>query len=264
MRILVVNIFFEPTSFGGATIVAENVAATLAEYDGIDVTAVSARFEPNINDMRITRYRTRYGFDGFLVGLKTRDGETQIARTQNKQFDLALAQILDFVEPDIVHIHCIQELGVSFFDILVKRNTPFAVTVHDFWYFCERQFMIDYAGVFCDQQKIDFKRCAGCSGSARNAATRSDYLMDQLSKADLVLTPSSYAREMLIANGLEASLVRVNKNGVAAPSASHNTGDDFRSTGPVRIGYLGGPGAIKGWDLIVAALRQAPDLRRTG
>ena len=260
MHILVINIFFEPTSFGGATIVAENVAAALSEKDGVDVTAVSARFAPEIDEARLTRYRTRYGFDGFLVGLTTRDGETQIARTQNKQFDLALAQILDFVEPDIVHVHCVQELGVSFFDMLVARNIPFAVTVHDFWYFCERQFMIDYAGAFCDQQKIDFKRCAGCTGRARNAEMRSDYLMSQLSKAALVLTPSHYAREMLIANGLAANLVRVNKNGVAAPTLSAKADNEFRASGRVRIGYLGGPGAIKGWDLVVKALHQAPAL----
>ncbi|WP_136660990.1 glycosyltransferase [Nitratireductor sp. XY-223] len=261
MRLLVINIYFEPTSFGGATVVAEQLAARMNSTGRFDVTALSAAFGAPATT-RTIRYRTRFGFDGFVVSLKNRTSESPLERTKNSKFDDALKQVLDFVRPDVVHVHCVQELGASFFDILKSEGTPFAVTVHDFWYFCERQFMIDVTGEFCAQRKIDVKRCSMCSPDTNATVQRTDYLVNQLSKANLVLTPSAYARDMLIANGLSKDLVRVNKNGVVPPPDDVGLARLDWVGEPIRVGYVGGPGAIKGWNLIVAALRRAPNLRK--
>ncbi|MEO1043114.1 MAG: glycosyltransferase family 4 protein [Pseudomonadota bacterium] len=259
MRLLVINIFFDPMSFGGATVVAEQVAAEIDRMATHEVTAVSATFE-KISGYRITRYHTRFGFDGFQVSLPNPDSQKPLVRTRNEAFDQALSRILDFVAPDAVHVHCTQDIGASFFDELKAREIPLMVTVHDFWYFCERQFMIDIAGEFCGQRAIDIDRCAACSSNRAETVHRTAYLMGQLAKADLVVTPSDYARDMLVANGLAPDQVRVNKNGVAAPSSADGRGRTDWTDGPVRVGFIGGPGAIKGWDLIIEAFRTDPQL----
>ena len=261
MRLLVINIFFDPTSFGGATVVAEQVSAVLDGELAYEVTAASASFE-QLPEARVMRYQTRFGFDGFAVSLSDPGTQRPLSRTRNEQFDTEMARILDFVEPDIVHIHCVQDIGVSFFDQLVARGIPFVVTVHDFWYFCERQFMIDVTGEFCGQRTIDINRCAVCSSNREETIQRTEYLMGQLRKASLVATPSAYARDMLIANGLESDKVRVNKNGVRQPSAHPADRRGAWTEEPIRVGFVGGPGAIKGWDLIVSSLRQEPELAR--
>ncbi|MEM7741561.1 MAG: glycosyltransferase [Pseudomonadota bacterium] len=260
MRLLVINIFFDPTSFGGATVVAEQVAAEIDRMPAHEVTAVSASFE-NISDYRIARYRTRFGFDGFQVSLPHPPSQKPILRTRNQHFDEAVSRIVDFVDPDAVHIHCTQDIGASFFDELVNKEIPFAVTVHDFWYFCERQFMIDVDGQFCGQRRIDVDRCAVCSSNRADTAQRTEYLMGQLAKADLVMTPSAYARDIMIANGLDPDCIRVNKNGVVAPRSPDPTAANDWSGRPVRVGFIGGPGNIKGWDLVIEALRLFPDLK---
>lgn len=257
MRLLIVNIFFEPHSFGGATIVAENLAAHMAQHSDISVAAVSADIGPYPTGVT-TRYSSKLGFDAFCVGLPNSDHSHKDVRIKNKIFDKAIAEIVDFVEPDVVHVHCCQDIGSSFFDVLVERSLPFAVTVHDFWHLCARQFMIDQNGESCNQTKIDFKKCDVCIGSTGLAQYRSDYLNGQLDKANLILTPSDYTRDMIISNGIDPKKVRVNKNGVKPPFPDELANSASKIQKPIRVGFVGGPGTTKGWDLVLDAVRKLP------
>lgn len=250
MRILIVNIFFEPSTFGGATIVTESEL----HKQGHVVSTVSARFHP-VNATSIVRHQSKYGFESWSIGLAHASSNDAPTRLANPNFDAAFERILNHFRPDVVHAHCVQEIGASFFDILVTRKIPFAVTVHDFWWICERQFMITPAGAYCGQRTIDYAVCAQCSSSRAHTENRAAYLKAQLAKASLILTPSEFARGMLIDNGFAADHVRVNKNGVPKP------GPDYRrraADGKVRLGFVGGPGAIKGWPLLLEALRRIP------
>lgn len=257
MRLLVVNVFFEPLSFGGATVVAEQMAAALQVEHGFEVAAVSARFHP-FATTSIVRHRSKYGFDAWSVGLKQTTSNDDPTRIANPEFDAAFEKILDYFKPDVVHVHCAQEIGVSFFDTLLDRRIPFAVTVHDFWWICERQFMITPGGAYCGQRVIDYAVCAQCSSSRAHTERRANYLKAQLAKSDLVLTPSEFARQMLIDNGFGPEQVRLNKNGVPPPGADYALRRENGGDGLVRVGFVGGPGAIKGWNLIVAALAETP------
>ena len=199
-RVLVVNILFDPQSFGGATVVAERMAHELARSHGWEVTALSIRFA-NLPASSTVRYKTKYGFDAFNVGmpfLPTKDYEIHF---RNPHFAEPFRRILDFVRPDVVHLHCIQEMDAGVIDILAERGIPVAVTVHDFWWLCERQFMIDLQGNYCGQRTIDYDICAACSGERARVERRAEYLKAQLAKADLILPVSEFTRGMLVANG---------------------------------------------------------------
>ncbi|MEZ5810789.1 MAG: glycosyltransferase family 4 protein [Rhizobiaceae bacterium] len=259
MRVLVVNIYFDPQSFGGATVVAERMAEQLSVNHGWEVCSLAVRFA-DLPTASIVRYRTRFGSDGFNIGLPYHGDKDYEARFRNRDFIDPFARVLDHVRPDVVHVHCIQDIGAEFLDVLVERQLPFAVTIHDFWWICERQFMIDIQGNYCGQRKIDYARCAVCSGQRARVERRAEYLKAQLAKADRILAVSDFTRDMLVANGLPEAKVVVNKNGIAPP------GDDYvpdrRGAGgdgePTVFGFVGGPGPIKGWDLIVEAFSALP------
>ena len=54
--------------------------------------------------------------------------------------------IIDQFRPDVALIHCVQDLGAQFVMDLSEAGIPVAIFVHDAWWICERQFMINAAG----------------------------------------------------------------------------------------------------------------------
>ncbi len=252
MKLLVVNIYFDPYSFGGATVVAEQTASRLSLQHGFEVTAVSGRFG-SLPCSSVVRHRTRFGFEAFNVGVPIDQLREYDQRYTNTTFKAAFERILEYAQPDVAHVHCVQEIGAAFFDVLADKGIPFVVTVHDFWWLCERQFMIDIDQRPCDQRQIDLSVCARCSGEKSRVERRFQYLHYQLRKASKILAPSEFLRGMLIDNGFEADLVVVNKNGVQPPSSEFRR----REQDDVVFGFVGGPGEMKGWNLIKAAFAEA-------
>ena len=107
-----------------------------------------------------------------------------------------ISDILDLVDPDIAHIHCIQGLGVGALDACTQRNIKTVVTLHDAWWICPRQFMIKGDGKFCNQYKIDQKECIKCINSTSEYLYRSNTLLNSLNKADILLAPSKYFTDL--------------------------------------------------------------------
>jgi len=253
VRVLVVNIFFDPYSFGGATVVAERMAHELSRSHGWEVTALAVRFA-NLPAVSTVRYRTKYGFDAFNVGMPFLPDRDYEAHFRNPYFAQPFRRIVDFVRPDVVHLHCIQEMDAGIIDMLAERGIPVAVTVHDFWWLCERQFMINLQGNYCAQRRIDYDICAACSGERARVERRGEYLKAQLAKADLILPVSEFTRGMLLDNDLPVDRMVVNRNGVQEPGPAYVPRRRSRKPGgPLHFGFIGGPGPIKGWDLIAKA-----------
>ncbi|MEO1694750.1 MAG: glycosyltransferase, partial [Pseudomonadota bacterium] len=167
--------------------------------------------------------------------------------------------VVDAVEPDVAHIHCVQDIGAGLISELSQRNIPIAVTVHDCWWICERQFMINTDQKYCHQTKIDLSVCRFCVPDIAFTRRRNDYLRRQLNACELVLFPSDFQRDLFVANDFAADRCRVNKNGVAMPAASFERTERPDAT-KVRFGFVGGPGPIKGAPQIVKAFR---DIKRT-
>jgi glycosyltransferase involved in cell wall biosynthesis len=248
-RLLVVNVYFAPTSFGGATIVAEEMAQHLAEQHGWTVSGFTSMRAAGLPDFSIRRYRAR---STDVVAINLPGGFTYQEQYLSPRVKTRFCEVLDAFEPDTVHVHCVQTLGADLLDAIVERGIPFAVTLHDCWWLCDRQFMIDSHGRYCFQEKISKDRCRFCVDDYIASEIRADYLIEQLNKADLLLFPSSFQRSLYVANGLPAERCVVNKNGVRPPRPGYRR----RSAGgPPVFGFIGGPGAIKGGDIIVRALQ---------
>jgi glycosyltransferase involved in cell wall biosynthesis len=242
LQVLSVNVFYGPRTFGGATIVAESVNRLMHDEHGIDVhvfTTVPTAVAP-------PHTLHRYEFDGigvFGMGLPdgAHDGPTGF---DNPAAVACFDEVLDAVAPDVVHFHCIQGIGIGAVEACRDRGTPYAVTLHDAWWLCGRQFMIDRHGHFCHQQRIDANVCAACVDNARTLPGRTRRAHEALAGADLLMAPSRFFADFHAANGFPGVLV--NKNGVTPPLTSGRV----RRDGRVRVGYVGGNTPIKGFHLV--------------
>lgn len=251
-RVLVGNIFFSPTSFGGATVVAENMALNLKQNHGWDVMVCTSLQDPQITSYGLRRYSTR-GIDA--IGIRIPDIHPfSMQSWDNPEFTEVFGEVLDVVRPDIVHMHSIQNMGADCLNEVARRGIPLAVTVHDYWFVCERQFMINHAGRFCNQAVIDKNVCRYCVTDIKQTERRTAFIQEALGRADVILYPSKFHRDFHVDNGFPADKSLVNRNGIRSPGPRYR-----RSRNPdperhrLRFGFVGGPGPIKGASLLARA-----------
>ena len=231
-KVLSFNVFYHPQSFGGATIVAEQLNKLLADEEAYEIYAVTTLpMKSWLPPYSVIRYE--YGkVTVFGVAVPSEDA----AAHENPRFDAAVKDIIKLVQPDIAHIHCIQSMGVGMVDICREAGVKTLVTLHDAWWICPNQFMLDENEVFREQWNTEDER--------------SKTIARALSKIDMLLAPSKYFAELH-----ERTLGRnvlVNKNGVTRPLSQVSK----RKKDVIRFGYVGGKTKIKGVHLILEAFRK--------
>lgn len=241
LHILSVNCFYYPRSFGGATIVAEEVNKLINAQDGFQVHVFTTLPSSVVPPYSVRRYEAD-GINVYGVGLPSRlDEKTQF---DNPEIVGAFANVLAVVKPDVVHFHSIQGIGVSVVDLCARKGIKYVVTLHDAWWLCGRQFMINKQNKYCEQKKIDLAVCSTCVDNHHLNLYRSERLIAALQSASLLITPSRFFTDFHISNGFPRTLV--NKNGVVKPFNTKR----FRQEGPLRFGYVGGNTKVKGFHLI--------------
>jgi glycosyltransferase involved in cell wall biosynthesis len=251
-RLMIVNVHYAPHAYGGATVVAENMARELSRRHGWKVLVVTGFFDSAIAPYSLKRYAVD-GIDVIGVCIPKRD--LGFAETYaNAGFDAALLDIAGSFRPDVVHVHSVQTMGASFIDGLARRGMPVAVTLHDAWWWCERQFMVTGKGHYCHQTQIDAAVCSHCVDRPEQTARRNEVLRPLLAKAGLFLFPSTFFRGLGIANGLPAERCHTNRNGVTFPGPGYNRRPPPPGT-RLRFGFVGGPGSNKGALQVLGALR---------
>ncbi|MFN0201451.1 MAG: glycosyltransferase [Bacteroidia bacterium] len=96
--------------------------------------------------------------------------------------DEKFAQILDKIQPDIVHIGHLNHLSTGLVAVLESKNIPIVFTLHDFWLMCPRgQFLqINFANSdfhqLCDKQENT--KCATNCYNRYFSGQTSDYAQD--------------------------------------------------------------------------------------
>ncbi|ROV56125.1 glycosyltransferase [Neisseria chenwenguii] len=231
-KVLTFNVYYYPQSFGGATIVAEQLNKLLAEDGKRKVYAVTTL--PVTHHLK--PYSTiRYEYNQVTVfGVAVPPADS--ASYDNPDFSKAVAEIIELVQPDIAHIHCIQGIGAGIVDLCRSKNIKTAVTFHDAWWICPNQFMLDHGHFRENWEGAPFPN--------------GKMLENALSKIDLLLAPSQYFADVH-EQKIHRS-VRVNKNGVTPPA--HKL--EKRKSQTIRFGYVGGATPIKGVHLILEAFKK--------
>ncbi len=251
---MIFNVYFAPQSFGGATIVAEELAKRLKDtFDILVITTIQHADMPQYNSLR---YKAK-GVD--VVGINIPQWNGKINQFINPLVAVEVTKWIELFQPDVIHSHCIQNLGVEYINSAYQHNIPHIMTIHDNWWICERQFMIDNHGEYCNTIKIDEAKCESCMnsidaeiGSMNSTRYRRNYLAKQLSKVDLIAFPSNFQKQLYKANMPEMdSKFVINSNGVSFPAKGFQKSK--KSKNKMRFGFVGGIGPLKGSEQILMA-----------
>jgi len=253
MRLLVLNVHFSPFTYGGATVVAEEVAQTLQRDHGVQVFVISAISRADLAPYAVMRVES-LGMVHYMINLP--DNRGAVLADNNPQVAERVAGLVSTIAPDLAHVHCIQDLGAGCIPALQAAGVPVILSVHDYWWLCERQFMMRPNGQFCGQDPIRVEACRGCVDDIARTRRRSAQLGAIAAGCELVTYPGTYAMDLSLRSGLgQAGRSVVWTNGVRLPGpdfaeaqARHRSAD-----GPIVFGHIGGPSDSKGWPVIKAA-----------
>ncbi len=239
-RILMVNILFAPDSFGGATIVAENVAKNISNTE---VLVFCGSIDNSMSELSLMRYEV----DGIpVIKMRLPTYKNREEDYNNEQVLPVFADVVKAWQPDLVHFHSIQMLGASIALVCQELKIPYVVTLHDAWWICERQFMVMANNKYCANYEAALHKCAKCMTDAKFTHKRRFYLKDILDKANLLLAPSKFQKDLYVKSGFAENSIKVNKNGVIP--VTNRVVDRVNLDNPkVRFAYLGGVAVHKGF-----------------
>ncbi|WP_282295824.1 glycosyltransferase [Stenotrophomonas sp. PS02289] len=252
-RVLGVNIFFEPRSFGGATIVAEQMARLINANGDLEYGMFTSLPITDVHAYKVTRYRSSAA-EVFAIGLPHESDP--VNQFDNPYAVIGFREVLRSWRPDVVHIHSIQGIGIQIAEACQDEGIPFVVTLHDAWWICDRQFMVNNEGRYCYQRKVDLDVCSRCVPNPAMNPYRQHRLHEVLTGAALMLSPSQFFMGIYADNGFDPGRLVVNKNGIVPPRTENRRSPP--SQRPIRFGFVGGEGPIKGSNLIKKALRELP------
>lgn len=248
LRVLAVNVFFEPRSFGGATIVAEQMAQRLNARPDTEVVVFTSAPAGTAEPYQLIKYSV----DTIPVfGICLPNTYDPVLNFDTAHTVKSFREVLRFTNPDVVHFHSIQGLGAQLLEACEQEGVPIVVTLHDAWWICGQQFMIKQNGRYCFQTRIDLNICSACVQDAGLNLYRQFRLRNILSKADLLLAPSSFFRDIYAANDFPLERLKVNRNGIARPVNFQRS-----PSSRLRFGYVGGNSAVKGSHLIQQVFAQ--------
>lgn len=248
-HIVVINVFFAPFSYGGATVVAEQLAQTLRKHHGCRITAISLCSGLGLAPYSVVKSE-KDQIVNYIINVPNDRSYPQMYN--NPEITDLVGGLVDRIGPDLCHVHCIQDIGAGILSAIKTRNVPIILSVHDFWWICERQFMITLNQNYCGQNPVQIENCKGCVDNYSAARTRFDYLRAQAEHADVITYPSQFALNLSEASGFGPGKGVVLENGVNIPNEHFFTAQATRRKKDPRLtfGFVGGASHIKGWPLI--------------
>lgn len=253
-HILLANVFFAPFSYGGATVVAEQVARRLSARGTARISAVSLVSRPELAPYTVMRSQVA-GIDNYLINVPA--GRPYALHYDNPDVGRVVDGLITDLAPDVMHAHCVQEMGGDILRAAHRAGLPLILSVHDYWWICERQFMLRPDHVYCAQNPVRIKDCRGCVADHAAATRRFQTLQDIAGLADVVTYPSHFARDLCEASGLAPGRGVIWENGVHLPDADFTLRQAARRARDPRpvFGFVGGPSSTKGWPLIREAFQ---------
>jgi glycosyltransferase involved in cell wall biosynthesis len=184
---------------------------------------------------------------------------------RNPPVTVDFATWLGTIRPDVVHLHCLQSLGGDLVSAAADGGARVVVTMHDFWWCCARQFLVDHSFRPCSLV-VDAGACP-CQIDADRRSERARALREVLQSADRILAPSASAIAVLAANGLDPRKLIADENGLPDTDASLPRRARVAGAGEqtyVRFTYAGGSERMKGVHVLFDAIRRLAQHRSGG
>lgn len=255
MRILQVVHGLPPYEWGGAELVTFSLAQALRAR-GHEITVFTrtagegeefALQEERYEGLQVVRVRNTYSqhtsFRSFY---------------DNAFFHLPFLRLLERVHPDVVHFQHLAHLSVNLLPLAAALGYPTVLSLHDFFFPCERIHLIDRELRLCPGPDRG-ERCIPClqdAATAEEVRRRFVHMEWILQTADRVLTPSQFLAERMARYFpvLQGQLQTIPLGVKAVPRSVRR-----RTPGaPLRLLCVGVLMPHKGAHLFVAALRGLP------
>ena len=266
MKILLVNCYFYPESNAGAVVYCYELANALKQ--GNEVAIFSGTFEYG-NEVAYVR-DTVDQMEVCKVPLpRKNDAFYRYKAIYNKHAQRIFRQFLKEQKPNIIHFHSLQGLGASLVSEAKRLGIPAVVTLHDGWWVCPAQFFFRYdEGRPC--QKAGYGECIDCRthtekmqplflSAIKNTAYvswRQLYLKNALKKADAGIFPSSFLREAYRRGGVICPKAVISPNAIDISSCKDTCrGKSDFNPAQVRMAFLSGTSELKGYNLLMGALK---------
>ncbi|MEM5518914.1 glycosyltransferase family 4 protein [Henriciella sp. AS95] len=242
MRILVVNVFYAPQMIGGATrVVADNVRDFHKDRRVQDVSVFCSLQGGTIEHM-MRSYSTPEG--PVYAVTATQDPNVDFLLDDEKM-RARIDAVLDQVQPDIIHFHCVQRLTSGIALVARDRAIPYVITMHDGWWISDRQFLVNEAGDIETYDYRDPDKTEAVFGS--DAVKRQQALWQALDGAARILTVSETFQQVIEQH---AGL----KGVIAIPNGSRPMRAlKKKPSEKLMIGYLAGIAHYKGYHQMRAA-----------
>ncbi|MDQ6852258.1 MAG: glycosyltransferase [Actinomycetota bacterium] len=258
MRILVVSAHYPPDFVSGGTLTPQRLARGLrARGHHVSVYAGSLNSErlplSSWSEVDETGLPVRWVASWPWIGWDDPNCY------DNERVTADFAEHVARTNPDVVHFHALQSLGAGLLAAARAAGARVVVTMHDFWWICARQFLVDRDYRPCCVV-VDAGACV-CEVDRSWLAARTARLAELLSHADVVLAPSASAVRILAANGVDPAKLQVDENGMADESGTVERGKR-PGRGPadgVCFLYAGGSNRMKGVHVVLEAARRLRD-----
>ncbi|MBF2066009.1 MAG: glycosyltransferase [Calothrix sp. C42_A2020_038] len=247
-KLLFVNVLYPPQALGGATGVVKNIIDTLKEKfdDCYDISVFTYDLH-NPNGYELCEYVQ----DSVHVTRLSLPPFPDIDwRYQDQRVYEIFSQYLKLTQPDLIHFHCIQRLTASVLEAAADLNIPAVVTVHDAWWICDHQFMLDRDGVERSFHQNDPLVVAQYADDLNKSLARRRYLAKQINCAKVLLAVSGFQAELYKLNGFPQ--IQVNRNGIKSLPVLPRT-----PSKRIRLGYAGGICVHKGYYFLKEAITTA-------
>jgi len=266
-KILFVCHDFPPYRFAGAQMYALNLAQAINQSGKGHVEILY----PVFRDLENTHYSIKSKeYNGVTVHelSKPKVGE------MDKVFDEKAARSFElFLEQhhfDIVHFHGLGQLSFALPSVAHRKNIPAALTLHDYWFLCDRWHMIRRDQSICSGPQ-SVEKCTQChivdndfSASKdveelvlRYQRARKDIALKTFHNFDLIQAPSNYLQKTFEQFGFPG--VQVFPLGLVA---QHPTSSDKPRKETLTFGYVGQLIRRKGINFLLDAFKEIPgDIR---
>lgn len=255
MRVVVVSAHYPPNFVSGGTLVPQRIARELSRR-GHQVAVYAGYIDETLEPLSTWEETDGDGVRIRWIVTTPWTAWNDPLNSDNPRVAEDFAAWLESERPDIVHLHTLQTLGGGLVPVAKGSGAAVVVTMHDFWWVCARQFLVDREMRPCSLV-VDCGMCA-CAVDSGWLAARDDRLHEQLESADLVLAPSASAARVLVANGIDEHRVRVDENGLTDPGGGRLARRKAESGTVVRFLFTGGADPMKGLPVLLDAVRSLP------
>ncbi|HVE47866.1 MAG TPA: glycosyltransferase [Acidimicrobiales bacterium] len=265
MRILVVSAHYPPNFVSGGTLAPQRQAHGLRRL-GHEVSVYAGWLGADRPPLSTWADTDEEGMDVRWVVTTPWVDWSDDANFDNPMVAADFASHLDDLRPDVVHLHSLQSLGAGLVSAAAESGASVVVTMHDFWWLCGRQFLVDTEYRPCCLV-VSCGACA-CQVDRPWLDSRRARMTPHLERADVLLAVSRAEAGVLVANGIDGRRLRVDENGVPEPEdpvspvakakgvtagGGVTGGTAVTRPGTLRFTYAGGPDRMKGAHVLMDA-----------